>query len=173
MFALVRESTDPRFKSLVYRVNADHLLLTSSLFTDMPAHHDRLGMKRIVRGKAYYHYAALFQTRLRAASPVVARILQILSQDFERYVDVLFHMRSEYFNLYERLKEDDLMLPQDEFPSVPDGAMLGLAALRDEFLDAYWSWQQEPGTATRDALETAVARLRAVDPTFEFEWPRQ
>lgn len=171
VFAQVRDSQDPRFKSFVYRINADHLLLTSSLFTDMPAHHHRQGRRRIGRGKAYYHYASLFHERLRAASPVYARILRLLSQDFERYVDVLFHMRSEYFHLYERLKEEDLMLPPDERSPGPDGAMLGLSALRDEFLDAYWSWHQHPDTTTQDALETAVARLKAVDPGFDFEWP--
>lgn len=173
VFAQVCDSHDPRFKSLVYRVNADHLLLTSSLFTAMPAHRDRQGRRRIVRGKAYYHYASLFQERLRAASPVFARILRLLSQDFERYVDVLFHMRSEYFHLYERLKEEDLMLPQDDLSAGPDGALLGLDAVRDEFLDAYWSWHQRPDGATREALETAVARLKAVDPGFDFDWPAQ
>jgi len=172
VFAQVRDSQDPRFKSLVYRINADHLLLTSSLFTAMPANLNEQGLRRIGRGKAYYHYASLFHERLRAASPVFARILHLLSQDFERYVDVLFHMRSEYFHLYERLKEEDLMFAGDELSSGPDGAMLGLEALRDEFLDADWSWHQHPDTATQEALETAVARLKAVDPGFVFDWPK-
>ncbi|GJM44173.1 MAG: hypothetical protein DHS20C21_10150 [Gemmatimonadota bacterium] len=178
VFEQVRESNDPRFKSMVYRVNADHLLLTTSLFCDTPfqaqngeRHYVRSARQRIGRGKAYYHYASLFHERL-PVSPVVSRVLQLLSEDFERYVDVLFHMRSEYFHLFERLKEDDIMSLQEELFSTPDGSIVGLGSLRDDFLDAYWTWRHQPDATSQAALEAAAARLKAVDPKFGFELPQ-
>jgi hypothetical protein len=178
VFAQVRDSDDPRFKSLVYRVNADHLLLTTSLFTETP-YEDKDGCRtydpdargRIGRGKAYYGYASLFQGRLRSVSPAVSRVLQLLSEDFERYVDVLFHMRGEYFHLFERMREDHIMSLQEELFSTPEGEIIGLRALRDDFLDAYWAWQQAPDAATEAALDEACRRLRSVDPSFGFEPP--
>ena len=44
-------------------------------------------------------------------------------------------------------------------------------AARNEFLDAYWTWHQNPDPASRTALDEAVERLRAIDPTFEFQLP--
>jgi hypothetical protein len=180
VFGQVRDSADPRFKSLVYRVNADHLLLTTSLFTRSP-YEEKDGRRdfvpdargRIGRGKAYYHYASLFHERLRAGSPVVSRVLQLLSEDFERWVDVLFHMRGEYFHLFERMKEGHIMSLQDELFSTPDGDVVGLGVLRDEFLDAYWTWSQHPDSASEAAVTAAAERLKAVDPNFGFHLPPQ
>jgi hypothetical protein len=173
VFAQVRDSMDPRFKSLVYRVNADHLLLTSSLFTSMPAYRDRQGRRRIGRGKAYYHYASLFQERLRAGSPAFAHVLHLLSCDFENYVEVLFHMRSEYFHLYERLSDVDLPQPLDPSePAAGEPAPGSVGALRDRFLDAFAAWHESGDAASLRVLEDAAARLSAVDPDFDFERPQ-
>lgn len=173
VFAQVRDSMDPRFKSLVYRVNADHLLLTSGLFSSMPAHRDRQGRRRIGRGKAYYHYASLFQERLRSGSPAFAHVLHLLSCDFEGYVDVLFHMRGEYFHLYERLTDADLPQPLDPADVDTEAALPGsVTDLRDRFLDAWTAWQETGNAAALRALEEAAARLSAVDPDFEFERPQ-
>jgi hypothetical protein len=180
IFASIQDSLDPRLKSDVYRHSADHLLLATSLFTESP-YIDRDGRRefrsearsRIGRGKAYYHYAAAYQERLRAASPAVARILSVLSADFEQYVDVLFHMRGEYFNLYERMKEGHVMALQSGLSgAMPDpDSVTALEALRDEFLDAYWAWHQVPDEANRKALEDKVQRLRDADPAFQFRLP--
>jgi hypothetical protein len=173
VFAQVRDSTDPRYKSLVYRVNADHLLLTSSLFSSMPAHRDRQGRRRIGRGKAYYHYASMFQERLRSGSPAFAHVLHLLSCDFEGYVDVLFHMRSEYFHLYRRLTDADLPQPLDPGDIASEATVPGsVAALRDRFLDAYTVWHETGDAASLRALEEAAARLSAADPDFEFGPPQ-
>lgn len=179
VFEQVRETRDPRVKSRVYRTTADHLLVSTSLFVETP-YVDRDGHRdfedaardRIGRGKAYYRWAALFHERARAASPVYAHVLHVLSEDFERWVDVLFHMRGEYFHLYEHLSRDHLASlraappPDDEEPSA------SVEALRDAFLDAYWGWHQSPDAAHRARLESTVKRLRAADPTFRFDLPR-
>jgi hypothetical protein len=179
VFEKVRDSSDPRFKCGVYRANADYLLLSTSLFTESP-YVEREGQRtfdgsardRIGRGKAYYQFASMFHERVRASSPAVARVLHRLSEDFERYVVVLFHMRGEYFNLYERLQESKLRSLQEDLSRTPaesDSATLG--TLRDDFLDAYWTWHQGPSAITRRKLTEAVSRLQTADPTFEFHLP--
>lgn len=176
VFARVRRSQDPRFKCEVYRANADHLLVSTGIFGDTPwverdgrRVFDGSAQERIGRGKAYYDFAAAFHGRTGAPSPVLASVLSRLSQDFERYVEVLFHMRGEYFNLYERLREDEIMSFQESAGSADAGA--DVVCLRDEFLDAYWLWHQTPDAASRDSLIEAVKRLRAADPSFDFRLP--
>lgn len=185
VFQRVRDVQNPRLKSRVYRASADHLLVSTGLFVDTPyvaregrRDFDAGARDRIGRGKEYYHWAALFQERAPAGSKVFARILQLLSEDFERWVDVLFHMRGEYFHLYERLRDESFAAlaaaapataaaPEDA-PPPADAA----TAARDDFLDAYWSWHHEPSAAARTRLESAVARLREADPTFRFDLPQ-
>ncbi|NNE44260.1 MAG: hypothetical protein HKN12_08615 [Gemmatimonadetes bacterium] len=180
VFKQVKDSTDPRFKMQVYRTKADHLLVSTGIFGDTP-YVEHEGQRifrgrtrvRIGRGKAYYHYAAAYHSRTAARDTVLPAVLALLSQDFERYVDVLFHMRGEYFHLFERMREEHLMAMPSETP--PSGEVTGevteLGALRDDFLDAYWIYQNKPDDGTRDSLAETVKRLRAVDPTFDFEVP--
>jgi hypothetical protein len=175
VFERVRDSQDPREKSRVYRANADHLLVSTSLFVDTP-YVERGGQRdfddeardRIGRGKAYYRWAALFLERARAGSPVFARVLHDLSVDLERWVEVLFHMRGEYFHLYERLRDDQLVaLGESRGDEEPTDASVDV--LRNEFLDAYWGWHQCPDVASRAILDAAVRRLRSTDPSFRFD----
>ncbi len=186
VFRQVQDVRDPRVKSRVYRASADHLLVSTGLFVDTPyvardgrRDFDAGARDRIGRGKEYYRWAALFQERAPAGSRVFAHILQLLSEDFERWVDVLFHMRGEYFHLYERLRDESFAAlsgaapaapvePAEDTPPVGDAA----ATARDDFLDAYWSWHHAPSAAARARLEAAVARLRDQDPTFRFDLPQ-
>lgn len=179
IFEKVRRSTDPRFKSEVYRVNADQLLVSTGIFSETPyverdGHRcwDGLAQDRIGRGKAYYHYASTFHERTGARTTALAGVLARLSDHFERYVDVLFHMRGEYFHLYERMREADLRAIQQAWTAEAPGDV-DVETLRNEFLDAYWLWHQDPDAAARDALIEAVKRLRAADPTFDFRLPPQ
>ncbi|MGQ0722225.1 MAG: hypothetical protein ACT4PE_11745 [Candidatus Eiseniibacteriota bacterium] len=176
VFEKVRHVSDPRFKCEVYRANADHLLVSTGIFGDTPYAdrdgrrvYDGAAQERIGRGKAYYHYAAAFHERTAAASPAVGDVLCRLSQDFERFVDVLFHMRGEYFHLYQRFREQT-------FAALTAGPAAEIAAsdvrmLRDDFLDAYWRWHVNPEPETRAVLEESVQRLRAADPSFDFKLP--
>ena len=179
-FEQVRDVSDPRQKSRVYRKNADRLLVSTGLFVDTP-YVEREGRRdfetsardRIGRGKAYYRWAALFHERAPAGSRVYAHILQLLSEDFERWVNVLFHMRGEYFHLYERIRERYLVsLGAPPEPGSPPADAASVEGLRDGFLDAYWSWQQDPTAAARSRLQAAVEHLAQADPTFRFDLPQ-
>lgn len=177
VFEKVRHVSDPRLKCEVYRANADHLLVSTGIFGDTPyverdgrRVYDDAAQERIGRGKAYYHYAAAFHERT-AAGPAVCEVLCRLSQNFERFVDVLFHMRGEYFHLYQRFSEQTFAAlashqPHDVVPG-------DVRTLRDDFLDAYWRWHLRPEPETKAALEAAVQRLRAADPSFDFRMPEQ
>jgi hypothetical protein len=179
VFEKVRDTHDPRLKSRVYRTNADHLLVSTSLFVGTP-YVERAGRRdfdddardRIGRGKAYYRWAALLHERARAASPVLGHVLHLLSQDFERWVGVLFHMRGEYFHLYERLRDDQLCALGAAGDPADDPAAEPIAVLRDEFLDAYWCWHVRPDPANRSRLDAAAKRLKAADPSFRFDLPQ-
>ncbi|MAF27248.1 MAG: hypothetical protein QF819_02080 [Gemmatimonadota bacterium] len=182
VFEKVRTSTDPRWKCEVYRQHADELLLRTGLFATHPyvgegarRSYAPSARMRIGRGKTYYRFASRYHERIRGtpADGAVSQVCGKLATDFERYVDVLFHMKSEYFNLYERMKEDDIMaLRQDPLGGHPeDSPCTEVSSLRDDFLDAYWLWHKNPDPVNRNVLIEAVKRLRAADPSFLFQFP--
>jgi hypothetical protein len=180
VFHRVRDSQNPRFKGEVYRSSADQLLISTGIFTETPyiaregrRVFDSSAQTRIGRGKAYYHFASMFHGQARSGSSALSRILDRLSTDFERYVEVLFHMRGEYMNLYEQLRTEAIASLQDSAASSLDEAdqRSELERLRDDFLDAYWAWHQRPSEAHRAAVLEAGERLRAYDPLFHFEIP--
>jgi hypothetical protein len=177
VFEKVRHSVDPRYKSAVYRANADQLLVSTGIFggsvyveRDGQRHFDGATHERIGRGKAYYHYAASFQGRVGPPSRTVSDVLWRLSNDFERFVDLLFHMRGAYFHLYRHLRESDFRELESEASRPPPGEV-PLERLHDEFLDAYWAWHQQPDSAAREALQLALTRLRSADADFDFRLP--
>ena len=181
VFARVSDSMDLRHKSVVYRTTADQLLITTSLFTQTPFA-EQNGQRvfqpgawdQIERGKEYYRYAAAYQERLPSGSPTMPHVLNSLSRQFENYVQVLFHMRGEYFHLFERIKEDQLQRLAAEEPGdvpMPELNADELNVLRDEFLDAFSAWSENPTNDSRRQLERAVSQLRAADPAFQFEMP--
>ncbi len=180
VFERIKNSQDPRFKGEVYRTSADRLLVSTGIFTETPftaQNGERVFVRparaRIGRGKTYYHFAAMFHSRTRSRSVALARILDRLSVDFERYVEILFHMRGEYFHLYSRLSDDSILALQSGAPEdggEPD-VRTEVERTRDDFLDAYWAWHHAPTAAHRTALLGAVERLRAVDPLFTFDLP--
>jgi hypothetical protein len=154
------------------------MLVSTSLFVGTPyvekdgkRDFDESARDRIGRGKTYYRYAALFHDRVPAGSPTLSQVLEVLSEDFERYVDVLFHMRGEYFHLYERLRDAHLAALGRVDESALDAAA-PLEAVRNDFLDAYWAWHVRPDAESRARLDAAVKRLRAADPSFRFELPQ-
>lgn len=179
VFERVRDSSDPRFKGEVYRTSADRLLLSTGIFVDTPfqAQGGRRvfagnAQARIGRGKTYYHFAAMFHGRVRTRSATLARILDRLSVDFERYVEILFHMRGEYLHMYQRLSDDALLALNGGASEVeePD-SRTEIERVRDDFLDAYWAWHEAPSVANRNTLLQAAARLKSVDPLFTFDLP--
>lgn len=182
VFEQVRDSTDSRFKCEVYRVNADHLLLSTGIFTDSPFV-EREGIRvfendardRIGRGKAYYHYASHLHERVAASSPAFAQVLARLSAEFEQYVAVLFHMRGEYFHLYERMNDAQFASLSEKIFGGPPPPLTSadVPRLRDGFLDAYWIWHQSPTSEARTSLIEAIKRLRDADPGFEFQLPEE
>jgi hypothetical protein len=74
-------------------------------------------------------------------------------------------MRGEYMNFVERMTEGEMYHLQRSVQTT------GLAALRNDFLDAYSEYRREPTPELRARLVELAARLGRLDPDFHFEEP--
>lgn len=103
----IREAGQCRSKYLIYRHNADHLLLSLGLFGNAwlrttreqasvwaPSRETVIG-----RGKSYYGMAAAYVTRLAEGRRGLDDLLTKLDVGFEEYLKILETMRCEQFNL--------------------------------------------------------------------------
>jgi len=167
----------PQLKSLIYRLNADHLLLIVSVFRPPPA---RTGpatpageeAPRAAQegyGRTYYRFAAAYAKQRQPSSPGVSEVLDKLSGDFDKYAQVLTEVRQDYFHFLESIARREFGQLLDELAA--HERRLLVRRLRDAFLDAYSQWRRSPAPAQQQRLTEAAEALRRADPTFQYTPP--
>jgi len=170
-------SGDPRYAYRLYKVNADHLLLGIGIFHHVEGalgpehpflHRDPSEFEG--RGSLYYLLASSRLHHLKRRRGGIGEALRKLGERFPRYVQVLRHVRSDYFDLMERIGEGSLFHLGREIEEMEPQAH-DRTTLYDAFLDCYSRWKEEPSPVRHEALKRAVARLRKLDPRFRFEMP--
>lgn len=171
VFERAQHSPSHRFRYTVYKINADHLLMSIGVFQNpegrpvdsLPAVWRRSGDTFVGRGKTYYDFASTYSQRVFGRTSAVADVLGKLSAGFERYVRLLAHLRTEYFDIVARLSDGEL------YHLERAARAEGVHELRDEFLDAYSSFRRDPTAEARSRLLEVTRRLEAADPEFRFD----
>jgi hypothetical protein len=187
VFQRLAESKDSRLKYTIYKTNADFLLVSLGIFGNpngadpqsrgsgavtperrliTPAEEAYVG-----RGKTYYRFAYTYSQQIHNPHAAITEVLEKLSVGFEKYLRVLAHMRGEYLNLLDRLSRGEIYHLERSL----DEARLreDLHSLQDQFLDLFQEWQTGKDPKTREKIEMAVRAIRALDPSFTFEFPAE
>lgn len=165
VFALAHTREASSHKYLIYRLNADHLLLALSVFrcADIlagEAWHEG-------HGKAYYQFAADYATQLFRRSTGLSDVLRKLSDSFDQYRSILSEAREAYFCVATRLSDADCAAFLAD--AQRREARSAMAQLRDEFLDAYSAWMKSNAPADRERMEQLARELTRLDPDFRFD----
>ena len=173
VFQRVEHTELPQLKSLIYRLNADHLLLIVSVFQP-PA--DAMGRERAEEtpravhetyGKTYYQFAATYARQRQPASLAPSDVLYKLADEFETYAQVLTEVRRDYFHFLEAVSHRQFRQFADEV-SVEERRQV-LDRLRDAFLDAYARWRRAPTADGQQRVVDAARQIAHIDPTFHFD----
>src|SRR6476620_6095776 len=148
VFRRLSTSSDARLKYLIYKTNADFLLISIGIFDNaagagpgraklQPAEEAYIG-----RGKTYYHFAYSYAQQVHRKNQGVSEVLEKLSVGFEKYIKILSHMRGEYLDLVQRFSEGEVYHLER---AVNESARQDLIkAKQDQLLELYTQWQQEP-----------------------------
>jgi hypothetical protein len=174
VFQRLGESQDARLKYTVYKTNADFLLVSLGVFSSDQTSPEDLEPRfsdgregRISRGKSYYQFAFSFGQQLPARSPVVNEVLRKLSVGFEKYMNILAHLRGEYFNLLSHLSHGEIYHLSR---SVEEARKRDeIRQKQDEFLDAYLEWKAKRRIGDRSRLLEIARELQELDPGFSFD----
>jgi len=173
LFEKIRNSTDARLKYTIYKTNADFLLISIGIFKESMNASGELGNifrnseeASIGRGKAYYQFAYTYSQSMFRKPAAISDILEKLSRGFERYVEVLTHMRGEYFNILDRLSNGEIYHLErsvDRYTADKE-----LKKLQDEFLDTYSRYMKEKTPELKKKLRGVVKKIRLLDESFRF-----
>ncbi len=174
VFRRLANSTDARLKYLIYKTNADFLLVSIGIF-DNPGGTGRKAQPSeeayIGRGKTYYHFAYTYSQQMHRKNAGVSDVLEKLANGFEKYLRILSHMRGEYLDLVKRLSDGEVYHLER---SVDEHAQHELLRLKqDELLELYSAWRTEPTKEKEDDLARVVGEIRRLNPSFKFDLPKR
>jgi hypothetical protein len=175
VFRRLSNSTDARLKYLIYKTNADFLLVSIGIFDNPTAaegHRSRLQPSEeayIGRGKTYYHFAYSYGQQVHRKNSGVAEVLEKLSVGFEKYLRILSHMRGEYLDLMTRLSKGEVYHLERSVDEQQQQELLRVK--QDELLELYSRWKASPTPEAEEHLERVVLEIRQLNPSFKFELP--
>jgi hypothetical protein len=174
LFDKVRDSSDVRLKYTIYKTNADFLLISIGIFRNpngsRPGAKDALVKDNeevyVGRAKAYYQFAYSYSQAMFRKATAITEVLEKLSKGFEQYVQILSHMRGEYFNILERLSSGDVYHLERSIDRFESGREL--RALQDEFLDLYSEYVRSKAPELKLKLRDLARRIQKLDESFRF-----
>jgi len=176
VFRRLSNSSDSRLKYLIYKTNADFLLVSIGLFDNPmgpaartktpPAEEAYIG-----RGKTYYHFAYSYSQQVHRRNAAVTEVLEKLSVGFDKYLRILSHMRGEYLDLMKRFSNGEVYHLER---SVNEDSQKELLRVKqDELLELYTVWKAEPSAEAEENLERVVSEIKQLNPDFKFELPKR
>lgn len=185
VFHRLSDSKDARLKYMLYKTNADFLLVSLGIF-DNPefdlsdgvpskaSSPDRLNLRPteeayVGRGRTYYRFAYSYSQQLHGKNRAVSDVLEKLSQGFDKYLRILAHMRGEYLDLLRRLSQGEIY----HLERVVNESQRKEAVRekQDRVLDLYLEWKQTHDDDLRTRMNALLDEIRELDPSFRFDIP--
>ncbi|NNF07573.1 MAG: hypothetical protein HKN21_12495 [Candidatus Eisenbacteria bacterium] len=181
VFRRMTRSTDSRLKYKIYKTNADFLLVSIGVFdnssqTLLNRVSSNSGSKNrmfepteeatLSRGRTFYQFAYSYSQMVPKKNPAVSEVLQKLAGGFDRYIQILAHLRGEYLDIIHELSRGEVYHLERSVNREKERKEL--RKKQDEFLDAYADWKREPSDQNTQKLQESVDAVRAIDPEFTF-----
>lgn len=159
-------------KFLLYRVNADYLLLWLSIFGELrsPQRDSRTWYRKSQEtfegyGRTYYAFASTYY-RVACQRPAeLVEVLADLSSRFSRYALILHAVRRDYFDCFHQLNASRFGTFLEEVRSYERS--LRREEMLDTWLDLYGAWLQNRDSQSKQQLDAMTEELRELDPTVQ------
>ncbi len=173
---MIDETNDDRDRFMIYKTNADYLLIAVSVFDRFEdKHFNRHAAFHISketyvgRAATYYEIAASYATKLNRGTGAVAEVLHKLSIGIDTYVKILSYLRGQYLDFIRRYSPGELFHLERSIQQIERDETI--ERLRNEFLDTYNAWLKTPTEDLKGQLLEQAKHMKGVDPSFEFDPP--
>jgi len=176
VFEWVRETDDPMLRYFIFKVNADHLLVQSTIFNPDPQLAKRFSTKRDISDEKseerlsaifYYNQASRFHTGVYDKKTGVGEVLGKIAGQFDLYRRILAGVKEDYFKFIESFREQALRhflvkLGDYEKDHLRDIKM-------EQFLECYQGWLTTKAPALKSKILHLIQELGQLDPQFRFD----
>ncbi|MCB9799546.1 MAG: hypothetical protein H6757_02165 [Candidatus Omnitrophica bacterium] len=168
----VRSTEDRTIRYFIFKVNADHLLIHSTIFNDI----EYKGKNRFYQrsqnyyrelAKLYYEQAAAYHKRIYRKSTGIGQVLDKIARFYEPYQTVLKHVRRDYFHFVNSFRDQSFRMFLDQVKNYERS--LQADKMMDHFLEIYWKWMNTPNQSLKQDLILMAQQLKALIPGFRFE----
>lgn len=167
-----RETDDPMLRYFIYKVNADNMLIHSTIFSEKLPDMKRAIFRRQENGVnrlavAYYDQAARCHQGIYHKKTGVGEVLSKISDHFELYQKLLFRVRNDYFKFINCFRDEAfrhffMKLGHYEKQCRKDIVM-------DQFLESYQKWLVSKNPDLRNKIAGLARDLASIDPQFCFD----
>jgi hypothetical protein len=176
VFEWVRETDDPMLRYFIFKVNADHLLVQSTIFNPDPQLAKRFPVKKDVPDEKneerlsailYYNQASRCHAGLYDKKTGVGEVLGKIAGQFDVYRHILTGVKEDYFKFIECFREQafqHFLIKMSGYEK---------AHLRDikmeQFLEAYQGWLTTRSPDVKTKILHLAQELGQLDPQFRFD----
>ena len=176
VFEWVRETDDPMLRYFIFKVNADHLLVQSTIFNPGASLAKRFSLKKEVKDEAneerlaailYYNQASRCHAGVYDKKTGVGEVLGKIAGQFDVYRHVLSGVKEDYFKFIECFREQAfrhflVKLSTYEKDHLRDIKM-------EQFLEAYQRWLSTKTPELKNNVLHLAQELNGLDPQFHFD----
>ena len=176
VFEWVRETDDPMLRYFIFKVNADHLLIQSTIFNPDPQLAKRFPLKKGTQDEKgeerlaailYYNQASRCHAGVYDKKTGVGEVLGKIAGQFDIYRHILTGVKEDYFKFIECFREQAFQhflvkLSIYERDHLRDIKM-------EQFLEAYQRWLSTKSPEVKNKILHLAQELRHLDSQFNFD----
>ena len=178
VFARVSQANSDRERFIIYKTNADCLLMSATVFPGLlesiTTHRTvrRLSEREMLeRAATYYSLASSYVQKCKKARSATGRALLKLSRYIEKYAEILTNVSLKNLKLVRRLSPGEEYHLTRSVESIKHEQEV--EKVTDQFLEVYAAWMKTGAEDTRAELRKLASRLRKLTPDFKFRLPRK
>lgn len=185
VFRRLECSKDARLKYMLYKTNADFMLISLGIFDnteidlggktasaapDSERKHLRPNEEAYVgRGRTYYRFAYSYSQQVHGRNTPITDVLEKLSEGFEKYLRVLSHMRGEYLDLLHKLSRGEVYHLERTVNEAQREAQI--REKQDQVLDLYLEWKKTNDDSVRTQMRSMLEELKSMNGALKLELP--
>jgi len=170
----VKSTEDRTVRYFIYKVNADHVLMHTTLFHDL----NKVGGKTLFKSPdeyyqeqaaLYYSEAAKYHQQMNRKKTGIANVLEKVAADFKYYQRILELVREDYFTFVTTFREKHFNHFLTEVSLYEKENFYDIKM--DEFLSAFYEWNETQNDAMRAKASQLADDLKRMNPQFKFQFP--
>lgn len=176
VFEWVRETEDPMLRYFIFKVNADHLLVQSTIFNPDPQLAKRFSLKQDIPEEKseerlaailYYNQASRCHAGVYDKKTGVGEVLGKIAGQFDVYRKILANVKEDYFKFIECFREQAFQHFLVKLSGYEKDHLREIKM--EQFLEAYQGWLSTKAPELKNKILQLVPELAQLDPQFRFD----